>query len=97
MLIEAPYSTGDVVSVRLSTGEEIVGKLLEDNEKTIKLKQPLSAVMAEKGLAMIPFMMTVNPETDLIINKNHIMITAKSHKEVSDHFIQTTTGITLGV
>ena len=39
MLIEAPYATGDVVSVRLSSGEEIVGKLLDDNEKTIKLKQ----------------------------------------------------------
>ena len=33
MLIEAPYATGDVVSVRLSSGEEIVGKLLDDNEK----------------------------------------------------------------
>tara|TARA_B100002019_G_scaffold292963_1_gene318014 strand:- start:306 stop:599 length:294 start_codon:yes stop_codon:yes gene_type:complete len=97
MLIEAPYATGDVVSVRLSSGEEIVGKLLDDNEKTIKLKQPLSAIMSEKGLAMLPFMLTVNPEADLVVNKNQIMITAKSIKEVADHYLQSTTGITLGV
>lgn len=97
MLIEAPYSTGDVVSVRLSSGEEIVGTLLEENEKIIKLKKPLSAIMSEKGLAMIPFMMTVNPDTDLTISRNQIMIIAKSHKDVADHFIESTTGITLGV
>jgi len=97
MLIEAPYATGDVVSVRLSSGEEIVGKLLDDNDKTIKLKQPLSAIMSEKGLAMLPFMLTVNPEADLVVNKNQIMITAKSIKEVADHYLQSTTGITLGV
>ena len=97
MLIEAPYSAGDVVSVRLSSGEEIVGKLLADDTTTIKLKQPLMAMMSEKGLAMIPFMLTVNPEADLIINKQQIMITAKSHKDVADHFIQSTTGITLGI
>jgi len=97
MLIEAPYATGDVVSIRLSSGEEIVGKLLDDNDKTIKLKQPLSAIMSEKGLAMLPFMLTVNPEADLVVNKNQIMITAKSIKEVADHYLQSTTGITLGV
>ena len=97
MLIEAPYATGDVVSVRLSSGEEIVGKLLDDNDKTIKLKQPLSAIMSEKGLAMLPFMLTVDPEKDLTVSKNQIVITAKSHKEVADHYLQSTTGLSLGV
>jgi len=97
MLIEAPYTTGDVVSIRLASGEEIVGKLLDDNDKTIKLKQPLSAIMSEKGLAMLPFMLTVNPEADIVVSKNQIMITAKSIKEVADHYLQSTTGITLGV
>ena len=69
MLIEAPYTTGDVVSIRLASGEEIVGKLLDDNDKTIKLKQPLSAIMSEKGLAMLPFMLTVNPEADIVVSK----------------------------
>jgi len=97
MLIEAPYTTGDVVSIRLASGEEIVGKLLDDNDKTIKLKQPLSAIMSEKGLAMLPFMLTVNPEADIVVSKNQIMITAKSIKEVADHYLQSTTGITLGI
>ena len=53
--------------------------------------------MSEKGLAMLPFMLTVNVEADLVVNKNQIMITAKSIKEVADHYLQSTTGITLGV
>jgi len=97
MLIEAPYAKGDVISVRLSSTEEIVGKLLEETDKTIKLKQPLAALMSEKGVAMVPLMLTVNPESDLVINKNQIMIMAKTIKEVSDHYLQSTTGITLGV
>jgi len=97
MLIEAPYTTGDVISVRLSSGEEIVGKLVTDETSTMKLKQPLMAMMSEKGLAMIPFMLTVDPEKDLTVSKNQIVITAKSHKEVADHYLQSTTGISLGV
>jgi len=97
MLIEAPYTTGDVISVRLSSGEEIVGKLLADDTNTMKLKQPLAAMMSEKGLAMIPFMLTVDPEKDLTVSKNQIVITAKSNKEVADHYLQSTTGLSLGV
>jgi hypothetical protein len=55
------------------------------------------AMMSEKGLAMIPFMLTVDPEKDLTVSKNQIVITAKSHKEVADHYLQSTTGISLGV
>ena len=37
MLIEAPYKVGDTVTFKLNSGEEIVGKLTEENEKGFKI------------------------------------------------------------
>lgn len=97
MLIETPYKNGDVVTVRLSSGEELVTKLDNETDTTVSISKPLSAMMSEKGLAMLPFLMTVDPETKLTLNKNQITCIVKPVKEIADHYIQTTSGITLGV
>jgi len=97
MLIETPYKKGDVVTVRLSSGEEIVARMQDETDTVLKLSKPMAAMMAEKGLALIPFILTVDPETDINLNKNQVMFVAKPVKEISDHYLQSTTGISLGI
>lgn len=41
MLIEKPPAFNDVVTLRLTSGEEIIGRFVESDISTIKLKQPL--------------------------------------------------------
>ena len=41
MLIQAPYKTGDVVSLKLSSGEETVGRLEEIKDNFFVIKKPL--------------------------------------------------------
>ena len=97
MLIETSYKKGDVVTVRLSSGEEIVARMQDETDTVLKLSKPMAAMMSEKGLALIPFILTVDPETDINLNKNQVMFVAKPVKEISDHYLQSTTGITLGI
>ena len=33
MIIEAPYKVGDVVSIKLSSGEEMIARLDSENDK----------------------------------------------------------------
>jgi hypothetical protein len=47
MLIEAPYKVGDVVSLKLSSGEEILGRLEAEVENNVTLKKPMVLIAQE--------------------------------------------------
>ncbi len=95
MLInKAKYSVGDTVSFKLATGEEIIGKLLSDDDKTISIERPLMLAMTAKGPAMAPVLMTVDPKVTLTFSKNSISILpVETDKEISDQYTLQTTGI----
>ena len=40
MLIEVPYKNGDVVTVKMKSGEELVGKLEASDDISIKIAKP---------------------------------------------------------
>ena len=59
MLIEAPYKVGDTVSIKLSSGEEMVCRLEEENDTHVVVKQPMMLVAGKNGAGLAPFMFTV--------------------------------------
>lgn len=95
MLInKAKYTVGDTISFKLGTGEEIIGKLLTEDDKTIVVERPLMLAMTAKGPAMAPVLMTVDPKVTLTFNKNSISILpVETDKEISDQYTLQTTGI----
>jgi hypothetical protein len=94
MLIEKPISKGDIVSVKLSNGDELITRLEEENENFIKINRPLAITMSGQGLGMIPFMFLANKET-ITIKMIHVMAIAPAKKEAADQYVQGTTGIAL--
>lgn len=95
MLInKAKYTIGDTVSFKLNTGEEIIGKLLTEDDKIIVIERPLMLAMTAKGPAMAPVLMTVDPKITLTFSKNSISILpVETDKEISDQYTLQTTGI----
>ena len=51
--------------------------------------------MSDKGLAMLPYMLSVSADSDLKISRSHYICVASPVKEVENHYLQVTTGITL--
>lgn len=94
MLISKGAAVGEVVSIKLITGEEIIGRLDEDTPEQIKLNRPKSVSIGPQGLGMMPFMFLAGAET-FTIKHAHIIIMAPSAKDASDQYIQGTTGIAL--
>jgi hypothetical protein len=94
MLLEkSKFSQGDTVSLKLITGEEIIGKYVKEDMSTITLSKPLMLAMSKQGPAMMPLMMTVNPEQDFAINKQAIILQGETVKEIADQYTFQTTGI----
>ena len=63
MIIEAPYKVGDTVSFKLSSGEEIIARLIEETGTTYKLGKPMVLIAQQQGLGLAPFMFSVSPDT----------------------------------
>jgi methanogenic corrinoid protein MtbC1 len=95
MLIDKGMSPGEVVSMKLTTGEEIIGKMVEENAHGIKISKPMVLSAGPQGIGMIPYMFTVSPEKDVTVNYGAIVSQSATDKQFADAYIQNTTGIKL--
>jgi hypothetical protein len=94
MLLEkSKFSDGDVITLKLSSGEEIIAKYVSEDLTSITVEKALMLAMSQKGIGMAPYVMTVDPETKLSFNKHLVMLTAESDKDIANQYIYQTTGI----
>jgi small nuclear ribonucleoprotein (snRNP)-like protein len=96
MLIINSIKNGDVVSLKLTSGEEVVGKLTSNDNNTYVLSKPVVLAMQDKGLTMIPYMMTADSSiTDFTFKDQHVVHCVPTAKTLSNQYIEGTTGIKL--
>lgn len=93
MIIETPYKNGDTVSIKLTSGEELVARLDEETNEQIALHKPLMVAATQQGLGLAPFMFTVSPETKVKLNKANVLCVVKTDEQMASQYIQSTTGI----
>jgi hypothetical protein len=93
MLIEAPYKVGDTVSIKLSSGEEMVARLEQEGPEKVTVHKPLMLTATQQGVGLAPYMFTVAQESKFILNANNIICIAKTEKEMANKYIENTTGL----
>ena len=95
MLINKGIAVGEVVTIKTTAGEEIVAKLVDENPMSVTVNKPLVLTAGQKGIALVPFLFTVEMDTNVTISRSTIMVLAPTAKDASDQYIQNTTGIAL--
>ena len=95
MLINRGYTSGDVVCFKISNGDEIVAKLVEDGPAYYKLSRPMVIGMGQQGPGLMPYLFTVHPDKEVKLNKGVVAMAEATDKQFADQFIQSTTGIKL--
>ena len=95
MLIEAQYKVGDVVSIKLSSGEEMIARFEDENEEVVTIAKPYILIAAQNGMALAPYMFTVAPETKIKLKINNVICIVKSAKDAADMYIKQSTGIAI--
>lgn len=89
----------DIITLKLVSGEEIVGKLIEQTSEHISLAKPVTCALQpvsakQMGLSFIPVLGSVEPETTLQIPLTALAIRpVKTGKDVRSNYIQITSGI----
>lgn len=95
MLINKGITPGEIVTIKTTAGEEIVAKLVDENPMGITVSKPLVLTAGQKGIALVPFLFTTDPDADVTISRGTIMVLAPTVKDAADTYIQNTTGIKL--
>jgi hypothetical protein len=95
MLIDKGVSVGEVITLKLTSGEELVAKLVEETDVYYKLSKPMVIGMGQKGPGLMPYLFTVSPDKEIKLFKKTVTVAEATDKQFADQFVQSTTGIAL--
>ena len=85
-----------VYTFKLNSGEELIAKVADHNDRTVTVTDPVSiAPGPQGGLGLVPSLFTAKPHTKVTINTNSIAIVATVDENVQTKYIEATTGLTI--
>ena len=93
MIITKGAAVGEVVTLKLVTGEELVGKLSAITDTHYEVHRPLALVANGQGLGLQPWLFTVDIDRTYKIFKDKVIVVEPTMKEMSSSYLQGTTGI----
>lgn len=94
MLISKPYTVGDVVSIKLINGDELIAKLEADDADTITVSRPLAITMSAQGMGLIPWAF-LGEDGKIVLRKKNTFFIVPSKKDAASQYLEGTTGIAL--
>lgn len=95
MLISKGVSVGEVITLKLTSGEEIVAKLSEETDAYYKLSKPMVIGMGPSGPGLMPYLFTVAPDKDIKLSKITVTVAEPTDEAFAKQFLESTTGIKL--
>jgi hypothetical protein len=85
--------TDTIYTFKITTGEEIVAKLIEITDSHMILQNPILTVLSPQGLQMMPALFSANPDKMVRLNIHSCAMIADTRDDVRNSWIQATTGI----
>jgi hypothetical protein len=95
MLIDKGISAGEVITFKLTSGEELVAKLIEDGALHYKLSRPMVIGMGERGPGLMPYLFTVHPDKEVKLLKTTVTVAEVTDATFAKQFLEQTSGIKL--
>jgi len=95
MLINKGVTEGEVITLKLTSGEEIVAKLVEDGPVYYKLSRPMVIGMGQQGPGLMPYLFTVSPDADVKLQTSTVTVAEATDASFAKQFLESTSGIKL--
>lgn len=96
MLMEKTYNPSDVVTFKLTSGEEVIARINEDRANEYALNKPMALINTPQGgLGMMPIPISSDPANLVMLNKHAVAFHAKCEQSLSSQYLEKTTGIKL--
>jgi len=95
MLIDKGVSAGEVITLKLTSGEELVAKLVEETDAYYKLSRPMVIGMGQSGPGLMPYLFTVHPDKEVKLLKTTVTVAEATDEAFAKQFLESTSGIKL--
>ena len=95
MLITKGVAEGEVITLKLTSGEELVAKLEEETDAYYKLSNPQVIGMGPSGPGLMPYLFTVNPDRDVKLAKTTVTVAEPTDAQFAKQFLESTSKIKL--
>jgi hypothetical protein len=93
MLVNKPYEENQIVSFKLVNGDEVVAKVVEEQAEAFIVSKPCTVMPSQQGIGLLQSLFTSSLDSNVTLDKKHIMLHAPTIKDIENHYVKTTTGI----
>lgn len=84
----------EVITIKLTSGEELICRVIEQNDMYLTVSEPLSVAPSQNGIGLMPSVFTAERDKLVRINTNCITMYCVTADQVRIKYIEATTGIT---
>lgn len=85
-----------MITFKLVTGEEVVGRLAEETDLTYVLNKPLAIIPTPQGsLGLAPLAFSLNPQETAVLNKHAVAIHGRTLQDLASQYLEKTTGLAI--
>jgi hypothetical protein len=90
MIVRQPLKVGDVVTIKLINGDEIIAGVVDQDNN---FKRPFVVAMAHEGFGLMPYILTMENQETLHISPDKIFAIGTTIPEVKKAYIHQTSGL----
>ena len=93
-MLKTAHKENDVVSLKLSTGEEIVGYFISSDGIEVVIRKPLSLIATQEGAGFAPFMITSDTMASTVsFSKSNIVTMMATASHFADPYTKQMSGL----
>jgi hypothetical protein len=93
MIIDKGVSPGEVVTIKLTSGEELIASLVEETDKYIKVSKPRVLAAAQGGIGMAPYLFTVDQDKTIKIAAATVVVLEPTERESAKSYTEATSSL----
>lgn len=87
------FKINEVQTIKLSNGDEIVAKVMAQDDDTITVANPVTVLPSAQGIQLVPSLFTAADKSWVTINISNIAMICDVRDQVCDSYLEATTGI----
>ena len=99
MLVTSSYKKNDIISIKLSTGEEVVGRFNASDATSIDVVKPTVLTLNPQSgqVMLIPWLMSIDVHSSepVEIKNSQVVALSKPAKGISDVYLKDSSGIAM--
>lgn len=94
MLLNKSLNQGDVVTFKLTSGEEVIARFQNETITEYQVTKPISLTPTPNGsIGMVPTVFSADLNSNVNLQKSAVAVVANPRKEFADEYTRATSGI----